>query len=160
MYYDNYPFDRFEKPVSCAVSLAGLLRDLTVSGVSLKTAKLDLRFGEYCEPEAFAADSNLMKAALALEVGERITITASGFVGETIAGFANALAICKGWEVVNTKMTYGSHGAVLAPADADQGDSMSGRIEVEEDDPSPEEEEDSEDEVHDVYTWQLFPPKG
>lgn len=159
MYYDNYPLDRFEKPVSCAVSLAGLLRDLAVSGVSLKTAKLDLRFGEYCEPEAFAAGSNLMKAALALDVGEKIAITASGFVGETIGGFANALAECKGWEVAAMKMTYGSNGAELGQPDADQGDSMTRRIEVEEDDLSPE-EEDSEDEVHDVYTWQLFPPKG
>ena len=156
MYYDDYFVDRFEKPVSCAVSLAGLLRDLAVSGVSLKTAKLDLRFGEYCEPEAFAAGSNLIKAALALDVGERITITASGFVGETIGGFVNSLAGRKGWDVAATKMTYGSNGAELVQPDAAQGGSMSRGNEIEENDPK---EEDSEHVVHDVYTWQLFPPK-
>lgn len=157
MYYDDYFVDRFEKPVSSAISLAGLLRDLAISGVALKTAKLDLRFGDYCEPEAFAAGSNLMKAALALDVGERIVITASGYVDETIGGFANTLAESKNWEVAATKLTYGSNGVELTGLDADQSDSMSRRNEIEENDSTPEEEEESEHAVHDVYTWRLFP---
>ena len=157
MYYDDYFVDRFEKPVSSAISLAGLLRDLAISGVALKTAKLDLRFEDYCEPEAFAAGSNLMKAALALDVGERIVINASGYVDETISGFANTLAESKDWEVAATKLTYGSNGVELTRLDADQGDSMSRRKAIEETDPNPE-EEDAEHAVHDVYTWRLFPP--
>ncbi|KAG6997747.1 hypothetical protein G7Y79_00038g075060 [Physcia stellaris] len=158
MYYDDYFVDRFEKPVSSAISLAGLLRDLAISGVALKTAKLDLRFGDYCEPEAFAAGSKLMKAALALDVGERIVITVSRYNDVTKGGFANALAENKDWELAATKLTYGSNGVELARPDANQSDSMSRRKAIEETDPTLEEEEDPEHAAHDVYTWRLFPP--
>ena len=90
---------------------------------------------DYYEPEAFAAGSNLMKAALALDVGVKIMITASGYVDETIGGFANALAGRKGWEVTATRLTYGTNGIELTRLDADQGDSMSRRNEIEETDP-------------------------
>lgn len=153
MYYDDYYVDRFEKPISSAVSLAGLLRDLVVSGVVLKTARLDLRFGEFCAPEAFAAGSNIMKAARALDVGERIVITASGCVDASIGGFAGALARSKGWEVVARKAVYGSDGAEL---DADQGDSVNRRNEIIGND-SISEEGTSEHAVYDVHIWQLFP---
>ena len=145
MNYNDIVLDRFGKVSSSAISLAAILRDFAVSGVSLRTARLDLRFDNYCEPSEFAADSNIMKAAIALVVRERIVISAIGYVDEAVGYFVKALAKRKAWEVA-----YSRSG--LYPESIVQED-------IDEDTSTTEVAEDGsfEESVNDVHSWQLFP---
>lgn len=131
MIYNDILLDRFGKVSSSAIALAAVLRDFAVSGVSLQTARLDLRFDNFCEPSEFAADSNIMKAAIALTVRERIVISASGQVDKAVGTFVKALAKKKAWNVAYTKS------------------SLEGIVQ--------EEKDSFEESVSYEHSWQLFP---
>ena len=104
--FERFGEDRFGELPSSSVSLSSLLRDLALSGVSLRTARLEIRFSDAYPLKAFEG-SNLMKAAQALIVKERIVVTASGVVDEEFGSFAHTLAGSKGWKVATTINNYG-----------------------------------------------------
>lgn len=145
MSYGDVYLDRLGRASSSAVSLAALLRAFAVSRVSFRTARLDLRFDDVCEPDAFAVDSNFMKAALALFVRGRIVITASGCGDESVGHFANVLARRKTWEVTYIKTTT-LHGDRIDQRDVNENDITS----------EMEEEESFAESERYVYVWQLF----
>ena len=119
MRYDNHSIDQYGKIPNCSRSMAAALRNFTQSGFSSQTAKLEIKFDNYCEPDDFALDSVLMRAALGLLVEREIIITATGFVDESIGEFASALAKRKGWGV-ERKETY--HAVHYESDDEDSND--------------------------------------
>ena len=145
MAYNDIYLDRFGRVSSSAISLAAVLRDFAVSGLALKTARLDLRFDNYCGPDDFSADSNIMKAAIALVVRERIVISASGYVDEFVGPFVSALAMRKAWKVAYTKNSLHPDSHIQEDIDGDT--STTEMVD----------EDSFEESTSYVHTWHLFP---
>ena len=145
MAYNDIYLDRFGRVSSSAVSLAAVLRDFAVSGLTLKTARLDLRFDNFCGPDDFSEDSNIMKAAIALVVRERIVISASGYVDEAVGPFVNALAKRKAWKVTYSRSSLHPESTIQEEIDGDTSTSEMMHDDI------------FEESVSYVHSWQLFP---
>ena len=103
---NDYGKDRFGQRPNSTLSLAAALRNFTQSGFSLRTAKLDIRRGDCCKPDALTLNSVAMQAALGLVVSEEIIITAAEFMDQSIVDFVRALAKKKAWALEEDQITH------------------------------------------------------